>query len=304
MNPGVAARDAAGGLAGTVAWPEDRPDGASVGDGAGRSPGTAVGGSRGESGTSVSGPVLFARFAYPPNELGYCGPDDHAALLQYGASGTTDRGLAQLARGFGGAWPYLEFIAGRSGIADPLDRRVVEAYWLGNELLDGIPMGAFGGSLLERFRRMAGPAWSHIEGVVPEGVPNHAFHVFNVYPWVGLLGSGGEHPLHVLDRCRIRWGKVLAVEGDAAVVVSRPLTWDGRRLALGAYSTETVTRGLGGLALADDLSPGDAVAMHWGWICARLSRRQLTNLRSHASHQLELVNQRLAARDLERVLAR
>jgi hypothetical protein len=262
----------------------------------------AVSGLSLDGSAEASGAVLFARFAYPPNELGYCGPNDHVALLQYGSSGSVDRGLAQLARGFGGAWPYLEFIAGRSGIEDPLDRRVVEAYWLGNELLDSIPISAFGASLLERFRRRAGSAWARIEEVVPGGVPNHAFHVLNVYPWVGLLDTGGEHPLHVLDRCRIRWGKVLTVDGDTAVVVSRPLTWDGRRLGLGRYEPETVTRGLGGLALADELAVGDAVALHWGWICTRLSRRQLANLRNNSAQQIELVNRRLAARDLERVL--
>ena len=254
---------------------------------------------------AASGAVLFARFAYPPNELGYCGPNDSAALLQYGASGEVDRGLAQLARGFGGAWPYLEFIAGRNGIADPLDRRVVEAYWLGNELLDSDPTApeAFGAHVLERFRRRAGQGWSLIAQAVPVGaVPNHAFHVFSVYPWVGLLGSGGEHPLHVLDRCRIRWGKVAAVEGDSVVVLSRPLTWDGRRLALGPYRAETVTRGMGGTALAGDLEAGNAVALHWGWICSRLSRRQLANLRRNVEAQIAIANRRLTARSLERVL--
>ena len=33
------------------------------------------------SGRILPGPVLFARYAYPPNALGYCGPDDPAALL-------------------------------------------------------------------------------------------------------------------------------------------------------------------------------------------------------------------------------
>ena len=53
-------------------------------------------------------------------------------------------GLELLARQFAGAWPYLEFIAGVSGIKDPLDRRVVEAYWLGNDLLERIDMKTFG----------------------------------------------------------------------------------------------------------------------------------------------------------------
>ena len=41
-------------------------------------------------------------------------------------------------RGFEGAYPYLELIASENGIADPLDARVVEAYWLGNDLLEHV----------------------------------------------------------------------------------------------------------------------------------------------------------------------
>jgi len=118
---------------------------------------------------ATPGPILFARFAYPPNELGYCGPPDSRALLHYGAAGFVDPGLGQLARGFAGAWPYLELIARATGIADPLDRRVVEAYWMGNELLDRVDMTLFGNSLLERFRRRAGSYWGHLSEAIPVG---------------------------------------------------------------------------------------------------------------------------------------
>jgi hypothetical protein len=67
-------------------------------------------------------------------------------------AGITGPGLVRLARGFAGAWPYLELIAAASGIADPLDGRVVEAYWVGNHLLDNVRMPKFGGFLDERFR--------------------------------------------------------------------------------------------------------------------------------------------------------
>ena len=43
-----------------------------------------------------------------------------------------DRGLRDLAAGFEGAYPYLELIAAANGIEDPLDTRVVDAYWIGN----------------------------------------------------------------------------------------------------------------------------------------------------------------------------
>ena len=74
---------------------------------------------------SINGAQLFARYAYPPNVLGYCGPADHLSLFEYGTSGVTDAGLVELAKAFAGAWPYLELIAGSTGIKDPLDRRVV-----------------------------------------------------------------------------------------------------------------------------------------------------------------------------------
>ena len=81
----------------------------------------------------TAGPLLFARYAYPPNALGLCGADETRTLLEYGDARASDGGLAELARTFEGAWPYLTLIAQANGIADPLDPRVVEAYWVGNE---------------------------------------------------------------------------------------------------------------------------------------------------------------------------
>ena len=39
---------------------------------------------------------------------------------------------------FEGAWPYLQLIAAANRIDDPLDPRVVDAYWVGNGLLDKV----------------------------------------------------------------------------------------------------------------------------------------------------------------------
>jgi hypothetical protein len=245
---------------------------------------------------AVDGPLLFARYAYPPNQLGYCGPDDHRAVLEYVASGVVDPGLEQLARGFTGAWPYLELIARATGIGRPLDRRVVEAYWLGNGLLEHVPVKSFGYSLLERFRRRTGSSWSRLSETLQVGaLPTHSFHVFGVYPWVGLLrGERPETPLQVLESCRIRWGKVLSLEGDQAVVLSQPLAWDGQALSLGAQRPETVTRSSSGIGPPLALQPGDWVSIHWDWVCDRLSRRQLANLRHYTLLQLEVTNRRVA----------
>lgn len=243
----------------------------------------------------LTGPQLFARYAYPPNELGYCGPDDAQMLFDYGHEQITDQGLVQLAQRFHGPWPYLKLIAGAAGIADPFDRRVVEAYWVGNELLDQVQTTDFGNALREKFHPMAGRHWDHLaEGIPAGGVAHHAFHVFGVYPWVGLLTSGrSDHPLHQLDRCRIRWGRVEALEGDQAVVRYRPLSWDGTRVSLGAAEIETVQRGIDGRGFVQDLAVGDWVSMHWHWVCDRLDQRQLRDLRRYTTRQLEMTNDRV-----------
>jgi uncharacterized protein DUF6390 len=244
-----------------------------------------------------SGAQLFARYAYPPNALGYCGPDDHLALLEYGAAGATDRGLVELARGFDGAWPYLEVIAAANGIADPLDERVVEAYWVGNALLDRIDLREFGAFLDDRFRGRAGRGWSTIAEAIPAGaVPHHSFHVFQVYPWVGLMRAGwSEHPLRVLDRCRIRWGTVVEIEGELATVRFRPLVWDGRELSLGTPSLEQVPVSIDGKGFVAALRPGDAVSLHWDWVCDRLTPGRLAALRRFTARQLTIANAGRAA---------
>jgi uncharacterized protein DUF6390 len=242
----------------------------------------------------VPGPVLFARYAFPPNSHGFCGPDDHTAFFEYGVAGADDRGLRSMSQQFAGAWPYLQLIAGATGLEDPLDRRVVEAYWVGTPRLDRVGTRAVGDSMDERFRFMTGPTFSTLtESVLAGGVPHHSFAVFCIYPWTGLLSDRrkAEHALTVLDRCRIRWGRVVAVHGDQVVVESRPLTWDGRRLAIGESGTETAVRSLGGVGMVSELEPGDWVSLHWEWVCDRLTELQVGFLRSYTLRHLQIVNE-------------
>jgi hypothetical protein len=241
---------------------------------------------------TAAGALRFARYAYPPNSLGYCGPVDHRALLERVAAGAADGGLVDLASRFDGAWPYLELIAGACGLPDPLDLRVVEAYWVGSRVLERVDMASLGGALTERFRARAGRSFARLVEAVPAGaLPHHSFHVFGVYPWVGLLRAGpAEQPLRVLDRCRIRWGEVLGVDQGLVTVRSQPLTWDGRTLKLGPPQVEQALGDTGGLALAGRLRPGDRVALHWDWVCERLTPRRLAALRHYSARHLEIVN--------------
>jgi uncharacterized protein DUF6390 len=240
---------------------------------------------------SEGGALMFARFAYPPNDLGYCGPDASAELLERVHAGAGGPRLRALAQAFGGAWPYLELIAGANAIADPLDAQVVEAYWVGNGLLDRVRPRVLADSLVTRFGSQVRDRDRLLAPLGGGAVPHHGFHVFGVYPWVGLLRAGRvDEPLAVLDRCRIRWGFVESVADDEAIVTSRPLRWTGARLELGVPRQERVIVGRRGYHLTSGLNAGDWCALHWDWACQRLTARQLRALRGYTRRQLAAVN--------------
>ncbi len=244
-------------------------------------------------GDTPSGPLTFARYAYPPNELGYCGADDSPTLLQRTAAGSVDVDLRRTLRTFEGAWPWLELIAHANAIADPLDARVVEAYWIGNDLLDQVDARRMSVSLEERFRPRLGRGWEHLGAAAGAGArAHHSFHVLGVYPYVGLLRTGVvDEPLTVLDRCRIRWGRVESLGEGHADVRSRPLTWDGRLLRLGDERVERVRTSLGGAALTRPLAVGAWCSMHWDWVCDRIDEAQVRQLRARTLQSLAAANE-------------
>jgi hypothetical protein len=210
-----------------------------------------------------------------------------------------------MAQQFAGAWPYLELIAGATGIADPLDRRVVEAYWVGSPRLDRVGTRSVGDSMEDRFRYLTGARFASItDGVLAGGVPHHSFAVLCIYPYTGLLTDRRKapHALTVLDRCRIRWGRVLAVQGDQVVVESSPLTWDGDVLGVGPPQTETAVQSVDGIGMVGGVAPGDWVSLHWEWVCDRLTDAQVIRLRHYTERHLAIVNDRANRSAVPRIL--
>lgn len=232
------------------------------------------------------GPTLFARFAFPPNELGLCGPDD-GELIGAVAEGAPDAEIHQALRGFTGAYPYLRFIAEQRGVGDPLAGDVVESYWLAHGSEASSDLLDFGNHLRETFLPRMGGNWMDFSGQL-ESMPHptHAFHVLAVYPWLGKLREGMVEPsLRILDRCRVRWGTVERVDGLEATVTSSPLLWSDGRLSLGGTRPEDVRlyAGLGA-------SVGDVVALHWDWACAVLDPGRLASLRDDTTRVLRAAN--------------
>jgi len=234
----------------------------------------------------LSGPRLFARYAFPPNAKGYCGPEDVSSVLTMISAPDSGPDLRDWAGKFDGAWPYLSFIASVTGIGDPLDRRVVEAYWLGSDLLRSVPLLDFGNSLRDRFRDRNSGGWAQLaDSLSGAAVPHHSFHVFCVYPWVGLLRAGHVGPaLEVLDRCRIRVGSVASVHEDVAIVETNELRYSDGILS----NREPITLPFSCEPRA--FGAGDIVTLHWDWVCDVVTNAQARRLVGIESEHLTLAN--------------
>ena len=229
---------------------------------------------------------MFAAYAYPPNELGYCGPPEPPARSAGPAEMNT------YAAAFDGAWPYLTELAVTAGRSDPLDPDVVRSYWVGGPLLDRVD----GDRLLDRLRHaLAGqPTGLLAEVSGADALAHHSFHVFVVYPWVRFLSAEmppTAPPLRILQDCRIRWGVVESVDDRTVVMTSRRLCLAGGMLALGPPGAETVRwRAADGTALIARPSPGETVAAHGNWVCGRLDDEQRADLDAATASTLEVVN--------------
>jgi hypothetical protein len=231
-----------------------------------------------------TGHAVFARYAFPPNELGYCGPADAAVLLR----GGNPAQFAAHAREFDGTWPYLKIIADAAGFTDPLDAEVVRSYWVGGPLLDRVDPAMLLDDLRTAFHGQVTGLLAELTN--PDGVlAHHSFHVFVVYPWVRFLDRDPETALGVMQNCRIRWGTVQSVEDEYAVVLSPPLRFDGG-LALGDPIAERLRWSKDGVSLVAAPRPGDMVSAHWDWVCDKLADTEITALADANQTTIELVN--------------
>ena len=250
---------------------------------------------------SRAGALLAVRFSFMPNRLGYCGPEENRAMLDYLVDQHSDRGLEQILARFAGAFPYYSFIAAANGIPDPFDARVIEAYWIGNELLEHVEVADLRRHLEERFnKRFPARLLQSVIGQVPAGArPHHNFHVFSMPVRTGHLEL--PHTLETMEECRVSWGRVAADHGDNVLVERPPLTLAGDDIVLGPPAPRSVLRRFDGKTLLTDVSAGDVVAVHWGCACYKLTARQQRYLEKFTRDLLALTNQqRRGAALLER----
>lgn len=242
--------------------------------------------------SAVSGTTRFVRYAFMPNRLQYCGGDDNRTILDYAVADVREPPLDRMLRKFSGALPYLQLIAQRNDIADPFDERVVEAYWIGNDLLQRVEARELYDHLRDRYRgELSARVMDRVAAKAPAGArPHHSFHVLDVWR---QTERGRNEVLATIDSCRISWGRVTAVEPGELVVERAPIELREGKLVLGTPRSERVTRMLEGNGFVGSASVGDVVSIHWSWACEVLNSRQAAALERYTVQHLRLANQTL-----------
>jgi hypothetical protein len=248
-----------------------------------------------------SGILFHAKHAYMPNTLGYCGPDEGERIQQGLEEGKAGEDLVNTLQEFEAAYPFLKLIARNTG-RGVFDYAVPEAYWIGNRLLEKVPVSDFYGfshhELKGKDRESVRAVFKGLDG---EALPHHSFYVMSTYAASGAAGGpnldneSAKKVAELIDNCRISWGKVKRVEAKELRVEFRPLVINEGRLALAPPRLKQV-RYNPDVKPFGSVRPGDVVSLHWNYACDVLTSRQSRNITRYTAADLALVNRFLATK--------
>lgn len=245
------------------------------------------------SGNVTDGILRCSRYAFGPNRLHYCGPDANRELFSYVEAGVQDPGLEVLLKAFRTMYPYLKFIAQANKIKDPFDGKVVEAYWVGNELLDNIDKNKFYRHLVEEHelkKKLDVKSFERLTAKLRQGaVPTHSFHVLDIWRRTGHIER--EHTLESMDSCRISWGTVKKLDGPFVAVETEPLIYKTGKLTLGEPVLKKISRYFNAHPDIEELKVGDTVSLHWDVPCEMITQKQAEILRKYTLRHIQLANQ-------------
>ncbi len=235
----------------------------------------------------MDGRDLAIRFSYITNSLHYCGPSDAALhFLHYLETQDNPTEVEQRFKNFEGLYVYLDALAKKAGKYF-LDYEVVEAYWIGNHLLDLFTDEDMKDIVRKLTKR--GLPLSFAEKLIqnmPSGfVPHHNFNVF----YVGVGNTSGKVPttLQHMDNCRTSWGEVVSIVGNVLHVQMQSLTFQSGKYKLLEEETRTVKYLP---IMLPDVKEGDMVAIHWGMAGLVLNKNQLENLVKYHEQIIGIMN--------------
>ena len=228
---------------------------------------------------------LSCGFSFITNRLGYCGKENaHSEFGEFLRKPNEENAgkVKRLLESFIGLHSYLAFIAEQND-KQPFDREVIEAYWLGNELLEDIDGESFkefvNKTLVEKGLLPERIARKKTENLPEKIYPHHSFHVLYMNFFTKNVDAIPEN----LDKCIVKWGKVVDVKENEVIVRSFNVAFDGRFFT---HQAELKTENI----LFPELKRNDNVAVHWNFISKKLEDEEIANLKKYTFDNIELAN--------------
>lgn len=231
----------------------------------------------------MSGPKIAALYGLIPNKLGFCGPRQKK-LREFirGKLGIPE--IIPVLKQFEAAYPYYQLIAKKNKIKEPLNKRVVEAYWIGNELLDKIKTDDLRKLIVKTF---SGPgllskkqAEKKAAKIPEDSKPHHSFHVLILGSITGRVNF--ENNTKLKDICRISWGRVNDVKKDKIIVNYNPLI--GKEVL--KFGQPVKKELIWDKEILPEVQIGDWVSFHWKYAIQKLNERDILNLFDYTNDTL------------------
>lgn len=236
----------------------------------------------------MNGTELAVRFSYITNSLRFCGPKEaQDQFLKYLDNKDNEIRVQELLLKFESLRPYITQIAEKVD-KDCFYYDVMEAYWIGNNLLEKFNDIDMKEIILKLVMRgLPKSTADKLLVNLPSGlVPHHNFNV--MYVGVGSTTKSVENNIQNMDNCRISWGKVLEVQQEKLIVSSKTLKKnDEKKFYLGEEETKTA---IYQKKMLPTVKKDDTVALHWGFAPLILSNVQLNNLEKYTKKIIDVLN--------------
>jgi hypothetical protein len=231
---------------------------------------------------------LAARFSSITNKLRYCGPKD--AYIDFykllnGENYDREKIVNHFKR-YEGLYVYLDTIS-RKHKLDLLDYKVIESYWVGNELLDTFTREDFINIINGLVKR--GLPKSYAEDAIkrlPQGMnPTHSFNVL----LIGVGRTSGTVPTNIItmNKCIVSVGELLRITDRQLIVHSKQLKILKGELIFSEPEIQYIDYIKEFLPV---LKLKDKIAIHWDFACKILSESEEKNLRKYTQKNIDALN--------------
>jgi len=230
-----------------------------------------------------------------PNKLGFCGSrrkEDQKILKDFLAGKAKEFEVRKVLEKFEAAYQYYSLIAKKNDINDPFSEKVVEAYWIGNKLLDKVKASDIRKITREDFSKPGllskKEAEEKAKKIPKNSIAHHSFHVLVLGPIAGRIDLEN---IKLKDVCRVGWGRVIKFKVQSSkfkvIVEYQPLIKQNNKIILGDLVEKELNWDRD---IVKEIKVGEYVAFHWGMVAQVLTEGEAENIKKYTLKTLVSLN--------------